>query len=287
MERVTDNVYAITDIKGCNPGYVATSDGVVVIDTPQLPTKAVALREEALKRGPIRFLIHTENHMDHIFGNFFFTGLCPIIGHEEILQDFATVSFGGTLYSNNLDVVKANDPEGVALMPSEKDLVINEPTIFFRDRMTLRLGEHVFELIHTPGHTKGQIAVYVPKERVVFAGDTLFCECQSWFQSADPDAWLRSLDILNTLDVDYIVPGHGPVCNKEYIPKQSAFIREWVTAVAVGIAKGWSREECVQRISFLDRLPMDIGHEKSGPMVQQKNVERIYDFLQGRIERFR
>ena len=100
-------------------------------------------------------------------------------------------------------------------------------------------------------------------------------------------AWLDSLDFLNTLDVDYIVPGHGPICNKDYIPKQSAFIREWVTAVAVGIAKGWSRKDCVERISFLDRFPMDIGLESLGPMIQQWNVERIFDFLQGKIERFR
>ena len=48
MERVTDNVYAETKIRGCDPGYVVTSGGVVVIDTPQLPTHAVKMREEAL-----------------------------------------------------------------------------------------------------------------------------------------------------------------------------------------------------------------------------------------------
>jgi cyclase len=72
MEKVTNNVYAATDIRGCNPGYVVTSEGVIIIDTPQLPTKAVAMREEALKKGPIRFLINTEQHIDHIFGNYFF-----------------------------------------------------------------------------------------------------------------------------------------------------------------------------------------------------------------------
>jgi cyclase len=287
MERVTDNVYAITDIRGCNPGYVVTSDGVVVIDTPQLPTKAVGMREEVLNRGPIRFLINTEHHMDHIFGNHYFAGLCPVIGHEHILDSFWTDVRGVDPYSYSVDVVKKDDPKGMALMRTEKDYVVNAPSILFSDRMVLRVGDHVFELIHTPGHTQGQIAVYVPKEKVIFVGDTIFCECQTWFHGADPDAWLCSLDFLRTLDADYIIPGHGPVCNKGYIPKQSAFIREWVTAVAVGIAKGWSKKECVKRISFLDRFPMDIGQESSGPMIQQLNVERIFDFLQGRVERFR
>ena len=74
METITKNVYAFINYRGCNPGYVVTSDGVVVIDTPMLPTKAVEMREEALAKGPIRFLINTESHIDHNFGNHFFAG---------------------------------------------------------------------------------------------------------------------------------------------------------------------------------------------------------------------
>ena len=43
MEQVTANVFANTRIRGCNPSYVVTTDGVVVVDTPQLPTRAVAM----------------------------------------------------------------------------------------------------------------------------------------------------------------------------------------------------------------------------------------------------
>jgi len=286
MEKITGNVYAATDMRGCNPGYVVTSDGIVIIDTPQLPTKAVAMREEVLKKGPPRFLIHTEHHIDHIFGNQFFAGLCPVIGHAHILENFWTPVRGVDPYSYVVEVVKKDDPRGMALMPAEKDIRVTPPTITFSHRLTLRVGDHVFELIHTPGHTKGQIAVYIPKEKAVFTGDTIFSQCQTWFHSSDPDAWLHSLDLLNSLDVEFIIPGHGQVCKKDYIPKQSAFIREWVTAIAVAIAKGWSKEECVERINFLDRFPMDIGQESSGPMVQQLNIERIFDFLQGKVERF-
>jgi glyoxylase-like metal-dependent hydrolase (beta-lactamase superfamily II) len=137
----------------------------------------------------------------------------------------------------------------------------------------------VFEVYHTPGHTKGQSAVYVPQEKIVIVGDTIFSGCQIWLNQANPDCWLQSLEFLRTLDVDYIIPGHGPVITKEYIPKQAAFIREWVTAVAAGIAKGWGKEVCIERISFLDRLPMDIGQESVGPMVQEMNVANLYDFL--------
>ena len=66
---VTPNIYTTTKLRGCNPSFVTTSDGVVVIDTPQLPTRAVAMRAEAESHGPIRYLINTEHHVDHIFGN--------------------------------------------------------------------------------------------------------------------------------------------------------------------------------------------------------------------------
>jgi glyoxylase-like metal-dependent hydrolase (beta-lactamase superfamily II) len=265
---------------------VVTSDGVVVIDTPQLPTKAVAMREEILAKGPIRFLINTEHHLDHICGNHFFAGLCPVIGNEHILKDFWTVLVGDP-YSAMVEVIKKDDPQGLGLIPPKEKFAVNAPSILFRERLTLRVGDHTFQLFHTPGHTKAQTAVYVPEERVIFCADNIFCGCQTWLHAADPDAWLWSLDFLKNLDADYIIPGHGPVCNKEYISKQSAFIREWVTAVAVGIARGWTREECVERISFLDRFPMDIGQESIGPMVQQRSAARIFDFLQGKTERFR
>ncbi len=286
MKRITQNVWAETEIRGCNPGYVVTSDGVVIIDTPQLPSKAVAMREEVLKKGPVRFLINTENHIDHIFGNHYFAALCPVICQDYSLENFWTPIRGMSPYAFALEVVKQDDPQGLALMPSEEEVRVSLPTITFRKRLTLRVGNTILEVIHTPGHTKGQTSIYLPQEKVIFVGDNVFCECQTWLQACDPDAWLRSLDFLKTLEVDYIIPGHGPVCNKDYIPKQSAFIREWVAAVAAGIARGWSKEECVKRIDFLDRFPMDIGLASIGPMVQQLNVERLFDFLQGKTEKF-
>ena len=157
----------------------------------------------------------------------------------------------GTPYSYSVEVVKKDDPQGMALMPPEKDFHLNPPTILFSHRLTLRVGDQFLNYSILPGHTRGQIAVHVPKEKVVFVGDTIFCECQTWFHGADPDAWLWSLDFLKTLEVDYIVPGHGPICNKDYIPKQSAFIREWVTAVAVGWLKaGAWRSVCSGSVSW-------------------------------------
>ena len=91
MEPVTRNVFTTTKLRGCNPSFVTTSDGVVVVDTPQLPTKAVAMRAEAESRGPIRFLVNTEHHVDHIFGNYWFQGAGTVVNHLGLYERFMVV----------------------------------------------------------------------------------------------------------------------------------------------------------------------------------------------------
>ena len=66
--------------------------------------------------------------------------------------------------------------------------------ITFTGDLTLRVGRHTFQVLHTPGHTPGQVAVYVPKERVVFTGDTVFSECQTWLMTSNVDQWLEALE---------------------------------------------------------------------------------------------
>lgn len=281
MEKVTENVYAETKLRGCNPGYVVTSDGVVVIDTPQLPTYAVKMREEVEKHGPIRYIINTEHHIDHIFGNYYFKGAGIVISHADVYDNFMKVTPELNPYDYAKEAIPTDDPEGEAIFPDEETYFQdpNKPTITFEGDMTLRVGGHTFELISTPGHTDGQIAVYIPEERVVFPGDTIFHRCQTWHIESDLYAWIDSLDFLRTLDVDHIVPGHGPVCTKKEIDVQKAFLYEWITAVSVGIAKGWSKEECVEKISFLDRFPVDIGQEYMADYVNTNNVATLYDKL--------
>lgn len=281
IERVTDNVFAETKIRGCNPGYVITSDGVVVIDTPQLPTHAVKMRQEVERYGPIRYIINTEHHVDHIFGNYYFRGAGIVVSHIEVSKEFMRVTPSINPYAYAKEAIPTDDPEGATIFPDEETYFRdpNKPTITFNGTLTLQVGKHTFILVSTPGHSKGQIAVYVPEEKVVFTGDTIFNNCQTWIYEADPDAWLASLKLIDSLGVDYIIPGHGPVCTKKQIPVQSAFLREWMTAVAKGIAKGWSKEECVKNINFLDRFPVDIGQEYMGPQIQELNVIALYDYL--------
>ena len=84
MQQITKNVFTETEIRGCNPSIVFTSEGAVFIDTAQWITNLLEMRKFALERGPIKYLINTESHIDHIFGNHWFAGESLVIGHENL-----------------------------------------------------------------------------------------------------------------------------------------------------------------------------------------------------------
>ena len=279
MEMLTPNVYVETKIRGCNPSIVFTREGSVFIDTAQLISSLLEMREFAKKKGPIKYLINTEGHIDHIFGNHWFAAESVVIGHEKLDELFWTVAGDLDCYDYSLDVIQRQDKGCLHLMPSREEYIVNRPQITFGDHMTLKLGDHTFELYHTPGHSPSQVTVYVPEERVAFTGDTLFSDCQTWLHSAEIDLLLKTLDFLETLDVDWFVPGHGPVVTKEFIQGQRAFIYEWIAEVAKGIQKGWSQEECVKNITFADRFPVDIGQEEMMEYIQRTNAIKCYNYL--------
>ena len=281
METVTANVFTNTKLRGCNPSFVTTSDGVVVIDTPQLPTRAVAMRQEAESHGPIRYLINTEHHVDHIFGNYYFKGAGAVVEHQGLYDNFMTVTPDLDPYAYACEAIPTDDPEGAAILP-DRDTYYADPnkgTIVFTGDLTLHVGDHTFRLLHTPGHTPGQLAVHVPEERVVFTGDTIFSECQTWLMTSNVEQWLAALERIGGLDVDHIVPGHGPVTTKRYLDMQRAVLLEWKSAVAVAVAKGWTREETIARVNFADRYPVDIGQGYMMSHIQTLNAASLYDKL--------
>lgn len=284
MEQVTANVFTTTKLRGCNPSYVVTADGVVVIDTPQLPTKAVEMRAMAEAEGPLRYLVNTEHHVDHIFGNYFFKGACPVVHHRGVYDNFMVVTPDLDPYAYAKEAIPTDDPDGAEIFP-ERNSYYEDPNkgdIVFTGDVTLHVGDHTFELLHTPGHTPGQLAVHVPEERVVFTGDTIFSGCQTWLMTSDVDQWLTALERIGRLDVDHIVPGHGPVTEKSYLDVQRSNLLDWVAAVASAVAKGWSREETVDRVNFADRYPVDIGQEYMMDHIQTLNAGSLYDKLVSR-----
>jgi len=272
MEKVTDNVFVEDIYPICNVGLVKTDDGLVMIDTPVNPTDAVHWRNQISSLGKLKYVINSEEHFDHCTNSYFFDGIL-------ITSELTRSSMAKTPGEETMDWVKEHDPKGLPLM---EDFKMRLADITFEDELTLRLGKHTFRLISMPGHTAGNIAVYIPEEGAVFTADNVIYHGKTWLQEALPYEWLESIKKLESLDADTIIPGHawGAVsCGKEYLKEQTAVVQGWIDAVKSAIKEGWSVEEAVLRIASPD-LYNTMGDSKiSEAELNKIIIEHLYDVL--------
>ncbi len=275
MRQLTSNVYVETELRGCNHGFVTTSEGVVMIDSPHKPSDALKLKAEIAKHGQLRYIINTEPHGDHWTGNAFFDA--PVIAHEGVRTRILETDL-----DEHIERVANFGPEEGPLMVGYKP---NVPIITFKNGMTLRVGDHTFRMIHMPGHTLYQAAIVIEEEGVVFTSDNIFHKVQTWLHEANPDLWLTALESLRGLNEDIFVPGHGDLCDKGYLDEQGSFIMEWRDYVREAIDMGMTRDEAAQNLNkFVDRYPMDVGQAHMAPMVMRISAANLYDYLTGAWE---
>jgi cyclase len=98
--------------------------------------------------------------------------------------------------------------------------------------------------------------------------------------SSNVDQWLAALERIRALDVDHVIPGHGPVVTKAYLDMQRSVLLEWKSAVATAVAQGWTREETIARVDFRDRFgPVDVGQGYMMDHIQTLNAASLYDKL--------
>jgi glyoxylase-like metal-dependent hydrolase (beta-lactamase superfamily II) len=126
-QQVTPAVHTETTLRGCNPSFVLTSAGPVVIDTPQLPTRAIAMRKAVEQHGPVQYVINTEHHVDHIFGNYYFKGAGQVVHHQGVYYNFMTVYPELDPFEYAREAIPTDDPEGAALFPG-RDEYYADPT---------------------------------------------------------------------------------------------------------------------------------------------------------------
>jgi cyclase len=282
MRRVGKNAFTEVYFWGCNPSFVVTNDGVVMIDTPQEPIDALRWRETMLEHGPIRYLINTEPHGDHISGNVYFPGV-EVVAQEGLKARYEA-AIPQMLSEERVQRMKETDPDSVWLV-NHPDYPPNPPTKTFDKELTLHVGNHTFEITHLPGHTKPQTAILVPEEGVVFTGDNIFFKCKTFIQEADPWEWLEALRALERMDVDVIAPGHGETCDKEYLSTQAQIIENWLGVVEDFVKKGLTEEEALQQelnVPSLDPYPIGQRLFALSDRLNGMNVSNIYKHLQAR-----
>ena len=171
------------------------------------------------------------------------------------------------------------DPEGLGLTA---DYRAREPEVAFDGRLTLNLGGVTVEAFVAPGHVPFQLAVHVPGEKVLFVSDNVFNGVMTWYHDSVPFEWLESLDRFRRMDVEVVVPGHGPASGPEVFDEMKETVGEAIGRVQSAIDSGMSREEAGDRISFLDRVPVTEGFRSAADRLQRLFVERIYDQIMDR-----
>ena len=209
-------------------------------------------------------------------------GRGEVVNHQGLYDIFMDPNAALDPFAYALEAIPTDDPEAAPLIPDRDEYYAALPrgTVVFTGDLTLRVGDHTFHCLWTPGHTPGQLAVHVPEERVVFTGDTIFSECQTWLMTSNVDQWIEALERIRQLDVDYLVPGHGPVQTIKYVDTQRAVLLAWKAAVADAVAKGWTREETIARVRFDDAFgPVDVGQAYMMDHIQNNNAGSLWDKL--------
>jgi len=273
-KQITPNIYAedqfsvIPRYRGSSHGFVTTSEGIVMIDCPMMPTDAIRWRFEMAKlnKGDVRYIINTDSHHDHTTGNGMFPG--TIISTVGVRETFPHVPEPYTFGQ-----ISEIDPGDLSRLAFYKP---RPPTITFTEKLTLYCGDHTFECYHLPGHTPQHAGVWVPEEKVFFAGDNCTYRTQPVLASCLPLEWVESLKKIESFHPEWIVGGHGEVGPGEAATQFREFIQTCIDMTRDAIEKGMTKEEAMDKLSF-ENLTGPAVHP--GAETQRRNVARIYEML--------
>jgi glyoxylase-like metal-dependent hydrolase (beta-lactamase superfamily II) len=191
-----------------NAGFVVTRDGVVVIDALGSPALSERLVAEIRKvtPQPITHVIVTHYHADHIYGLQTFKALgAHIIAHSAAKE---------YLNSETAHLRLEASRQELAPWVNENTRLV-EADEWIDGGKTLTIGGMEFRLINVgPSHTPEDLVIYLPQEKVLFAGDLVFRSRIPYVGKADSRHWIAALKTLLTFDAQIIVPGHGPLSHE-------------------------------------------------------------------------
>lgn len=192
-----------------NAGFVVTEAGVVVIDalgSPELASELIAEIRRITPR-PIRYVIVTHYHADHIYGlQSFKAAGATIVAHSAARA---------YLNSDTAQQRLAASRQQLSPWIDERTRLVEADRWLDTEDTTLRVGSYDFRVRHVgPAHTPEDLVVYLPKRGVLFAGDLLFRGRIPFVGQADSRQWIDSLTRLIKLAPKVVVPGHGPVSHE-------------------------------------------------------------------------
>jgi cyclase len=234
---------------GANAGFVIGDDGVAVIDSFENEAAAKAMLAEIRRVTPlpIKFVINTHYHLDHVAGNAVFAKEgAVIVGHQSIRA---------WIHTENLKFF------GDKITPAQKSLVehLLAPEVVYDSGVTLYLGSRRIDVLHFEGHTGGDSVVNIPDAGVIFCGDLFWRRTLPNLIDATVSAWIPTLNDIPNLPANVtpgksldratiFVPGHGDVGNAGDVREFQAYLVHLRTLVQPPLQAGKKGDELIAAV---------------------------------------
>ncbi len=269
IQKVSDGVYAAIPRPGIpvgsNGAFVVSDDDVLVVDTHYRPSYARELLSEIKKVTPhaVRSVVNTHWHNDHVQGNEAYINAWPrgveFLSHANTREDIqakAIPNIKDSLESLPKQIaewekraaaasgaeaerLRTQIEQQSAYLAELRTIEITLPTLTFDRSVVLHKRSREIQLLYFGrGHTRGDVVVYLPREKVVVMGDMLTAGIP-FARDGYPSEWADTLAQVAKLDIQRIVPGHGGVKEGTKIfEDRVGFLRDLVAQVKKGAAEG-------------------------------------------------
>jgi glyoxylase-like metal-dependent hydrolase (beta-lactamase superfamily II) len=243
LQQVGPGVYAAIGgpMAGSNAGFVIGDDGVLVVDSFFYPDAAKALLGEIrrITDKPIRYVVNTHYHIDHVSGDAAFKAAgAAIIAHRNV---------PGWLHAENVHLMGGDKikPEVKAQIDA---LIAPDRTI---DKTTvLTLGRRRIELRPMTGHTGGDLVVAVPDAKVLFAGDILWNHIAPTTIDGKIVTWTADLAHIEAQpDAATFIPGHGEVATASDVDELKTLFQDLARLTREARQAGLSGDALVQSVA--------------------------------------
>ena len=249
-----------------NSGVIATSEGVVVLDA--LTSEAIARQErEAIAsviKQPVSFLVSSTFHNNYTWGNVAFQDVVKI-GHEDYRTDL--------LAQMQKDHASAEEQKA------------RLPQITYRDRLTIHLGGKEIQVLYLgKGHTRSDSIIFIPQDRIAYVSELYFSDQFLYINDGYGVSWLKTLDAIEALPADIIVPGHGPIPadpreTRQGLHRFRQMLVDLRDAVQKEIARGATEDQAVAAI----KLPQ-YEHMQGYKSQREVAVRRTYREMLGTLK---
>jgi cyclase len=240
LKPLGHGVYAAIDgpkgEAGANAGFMIGDDGVLVVDTFDNPKAAERMLAEIRKLTslPIRYVVNTHYHLDHVAGNGVFAREgAGIIAHRNVRSWINT---------ENLKFF------GKDIKPEQKAMVegLVRPGLVYDTEIEVFLGSRRVSIRTFPGHTGGDSVVAIPDAKVVFCGDLFWRHALPNLIDATTGLWVPTLEKIASANPDAtFVPGHGDAGNAADVDAFRGYLSDLRDIVAGGVKAGKSGDDLV------------------------------------------